>query len=99
MEPNMKTYLLPLALVSAVSLQACDQKTPTPPPAEKPAATAQAAAPAATDLATTEQRLSYGIACGLGQRMNLVLLSGYGWHWQLVFRPFLSHILHIIERH
>lgn len=66
----MKTYLLPLALVSAVSLQACDQKTPTPPPAEKPAATAQAAAPAATDLATTEQRLSYGIAYGLGQRMK-----------------------------
>ena len=68
----MKTYLLPLALVSAVALQACDQK-PTTAPAEKPAADAAAsaaAAPAETELKTTEQRLSYGIAYGLGQRMQ-----------------------------
>ncbi|MCB1688025.1 MAG: FKBP-type peptidyl-prolyl cis-trans isomerase [Halioglobus sp.] len=63
----MKTYLLPLALVSVVALQACDQMNSTA-PAEKPAATTEAAAPAA--LTTTEQRLSYGIAYGLGQRMQ-----------------------------
>ncbi len=63
----MKTYLLPLALVSAVALQACDQKAPNT-PAEKPAAAAETAAPPA--LSTTEQRLSYGIAFGLGQRMK-----------------------------
>ena len=64
----MKMYLLPLALVSVVALQACDQTTPTatppPAPAEKPAAAAEVAAPAAAELATTEQRLSYGIAYG-----------------------------------
>jgi FKBP-type peptidyl-prolyl cis-trans isomerase len=73
MERNMKMYLLPLALVSVVALQACDQTTPTTPPpapAEKPAAAAEAAAPAAAELTTTEQRLSYGIAYGLGQRMK-----------------------------
>lgn len=69
----MKMYLLPLALVSVVALQACDQTTSTPAtpaPAEKPAAAAEAAAPAAAELTTTEQRLSYGIAYGLGQRMK-----------------------------
>jgi FKBP-type peptidyl-prolyl cis-trans isomerase len=69
MEQNMKTYLLPLALVGAVSLQACDQKPPAA-PAEKPAVAAEAKAPAAAALETTEQRLSYGIAYGLGQRMK-----------------------------
>jgi FKBP-type peptidyl-prolyl cis-trans isomerase len=74
MERNMKMYLLPLALVSVVALQACDQTTPTetPAPAEKPAAAVEAAAPApaSAELTTTEQRLSYGIAYGLGQRMK-----------------------------
>lgn len=63
----MKKYLLPLALVSVVALQACNQKTPT-------AAGEEANAPAAVgkdaSLTTTEQRLSYGIAFGLGQRMK-----------------------------
>jgi FKBP-type peptidyl-prolyl cis-trans isomerase len=68
MERIMKKYLLPLALVSAVSLQACDQKTPATAPEQ--AASPASEAPAATDLATTEQRLSYGIAYGLGQRMK-----------------------------
>jgi len=64
----MKTYLLPLALVSVVALQACDQQQSTA-PAETPAA--EVTAPA-TDSALTsaEQRLSYGIAFGLGQRMK-----------------------------
>lgn len=69
----MKTYLLPLALLSVVALQACDQKATTTAPANEPAAaSAEAKAPAAADaaLATTEQRLSYGIAFGLGQRMK-----------------------------
>lgn len=57
----MKKYALPLALVGVVALQACNQQTPP--------ATPEAAAPAALELATTEQRLSYGIAFGLGQRM------------------------------
>jgi FKBP-type peptidyl-prolyl cis-trans isomerase len=66
MELTMKKYLLPLALVSAVSLQACNQKPPA-------TAGEEAKAPATsadTALATTEQRLSYGIAYGLGQRMK-----------------------------
>jgi FKBP-type peptidyl-prolyl cis-trans isomerase FkpA len=56
----MKKYALPLVMVSLVTLQACNQKTETAP-----------AAPAADTVAldTTEQRLSYGIAFGLGQRM------------------------------
>jgi len=68
----MKTYLLPLALLSFVALQACDQKATTTAPAKEPvAAAAEAKAPAAdAALATTEQRLSYGIAFGLGQRMK-----------------------------
>lgn len=68
----MKTYLLPLALLSVVALQACDQKATTPAPdKEAVAAASEAKAPAAdAALATTEQRLSYGIAFGLGQRMK-----------------------------
>jgi FKBP-type peptidyl-prolyl cis-trans isomerase len=58
----MKKYALPLVMVSLVTLQACNQKTDT---------AASTAAPAAETVAleTTEQRLSYGIAYGLGQRM------------------------------
>jgi len=63
----MKTYLLPLALISFLALQACNQQS-TAPAAEEPSA---AAAPAADALTTPEQRLSYGIALGLGQRMRL----------------------------
>ena len=59
----MKKYALPLALVALVALQACNQKT---------AETGEAAvaAPAGVKLETTEQRLSYGIALTLGQRMK-----------------------------
>lgn len=59
----MKNYLLPLVLVGAVALQACNQK----PPAD---AVEEAKAPADAALTTPEQRLSYGIAYGLGQRMK-----------------------------
>lgn len=62
----MKKYLLPLALVSVVALQACNQKPPAPAAVEE-----AAKAPAAdTALTTPEQRLSYGIAYGLGLRMK-----------------------------
>ncbi len=62
----MKKYALPLALVGVVSLAACN---------EQPSGTQSAAAPAApvadaVALETVEQRLSYGIAFGLGQRMT-----------------------------
>ena len=60
----MKKYALPLALVSVFALQACNEKT-----TEAPAAVVPEAAPAGASLETTEQRLSYGIAYGLGQRM------------------------------
>jgi FKBP-type peptidyl-prolyl cis-trans isomerase len=68
MEQIMKKYLMPLALVSVVSLQACNQKPPA-------TASEEVKAPAASEatgnpLATTEQRLSYGIAFNLGQRMS-----------------------------
>jgi FKBP-type peptidyl-prolyl cis-trans isomerase len=64
----MKTYLLPLALVSVVALQACNQK---PPAATAEGASApESAASAADPLVSSEQRLSYGIAFGLGQRMR-----------------------------
>lgn len=57
----MKKYALPLALVGLVSLQACNEQT---------ASTESAAAPAAeVTLENSDQRLSYGIAFGLGQRM------------------------------
>lgn len=63
----MKTYLLPLALVSVVALQACNQEPPAAAQAESGAPEAVAAS--ADALATSEQRLSYGIAFGMGQRM------------------------------
>ncbi|MEZ5573446.1 MAG: FKBP-type peptidyl-prolyl cis-trans isomerase [Halioglobus sp.] len=59
----MKKYLIPLALVSVVALQACNQKPPAAPAEE-------AKAPTESALTSTEQRLSYGIAYGLGQRMK-----------------------------
>ena len=58
----MKKYALPLALVSVFGLQACQQESAAP-------ESTVAAAPAEVSLETTEQRLSYGIAYGLGQRM------------------------------
>ncbi|MEH6634286.1 MAG: FKBP-type peptidyl-prolyl cis-trans isomerase [Halioglobus sp.] len=58
----MKKYALPLALVSVITLQACNQEASTPD-------AAAVVAPAGITLDTTEQRLSYGIAFGLGQRM------------------------------
>jgi FKBP-type peptidyl-prolyl cis-trans isomerase len=51
-----------LALAAAVALQGCNQKPATTD--DSPVAAAPAPA-----LETTEQRLSYGIAYGLGQRM------------------------------
>ena len=59
----MKKYALPLALVSAISLQACNQQSSAP-------AETGSAAPATVALETTEQRLSYGIAYNLGTRMK-----------------------------
>jgi FKBP-type peptidyl-prolyl cis-trans isomerase len=72
MERIMKKYLLPLALVSVVALQACDKvKAPAADDAAAKAPAAEAGkAPASADLATTEQRLSYGIGFNLGQRMK-----------------------------
>lgn len=58
----MKKYALPLALAGVVALQACNQQPPAAPEAA-------ATAPAEIALETSEQRLSYGIAYGLGQRM------------------------------
>ena len=60
----MKKYVLPLALAGVVALQACNQQ---PPGAADSAA--EPAAPAVPALDTSEQRLSYGIAYSLGQRM------------------------------
>jgi hypothetical protein len=59
MEPFMKKFALPLVLAATVALQACNQ------PAEPEAA----ASSADVALDNTTQRLSYGIAYGLGQRM------------------------------
>ena len=56
----MKKYVLPLALISIVTLQACNDEA-----AKTEVVTADA--PAA--LETSAQRLSYGIAYGLGSRM------------------------------
>jgi len=56
----MKKYALPLALVTAVTLTACNEKAPAP-DADKAANSVK--------LETSDQRLSYGIAYGLGQRM------------------------------
>ena len=61
----MKKYALPLALVGLVSLQACNEQTASTESAAAPAAPAAAA----VALENTDQRLSYGIAFGLGQRM------------------------------
>jgi FKBP-type peptidyl-prolyl cis-trans isomerase len=63
----MRKYALPLALASAMGLTACNEQT-----AGDQAPTAeQAASSEAADvsLETSEERLSYGIAYGLGQRM------------------------------
>jgi FKBP-type peptidyl-prolyl cis-trans isomerase FkpA len=57
----MKKYALPLALVGVVALQACNQQTNQE---------SAVAAPAEIQLETSQQRLSYGIAFGLGQRMK-----------------------------
>lgn len=57
----MKKYVLPLALISMVTLQACN---------EEAAQTAPATVDSATVLETSSQRLSYGIAYGLGARMT-----------------------------
>jgi FKBP-type peptidyl-prolyl cis-trans isomerase FkpA len=59
----MKKYALPLALVSAVALTACNEKASTP---EAPKATTTAS----VTLESSDQRLSYGIAYGLGKRMS-----------------------------
>ncbi len=61
----MKKYALPLALVSVFTLQACNDQSSTATTTESTAAEA----PAGISLETSEQRLSYGIAFGLGQRM------------------------------
>ncbi len=58
----MKKYVLPLALISMLTLQACNEDAAT-------TETAKADVPAA--LETSSQRLSYGIAYGLGSRMLL----------------------------
>jgi FKBP-type peptidyl-prolyl cis-trans isomerase len=66
----MKKYALPLAVVGIFGLQACNQQSATTPTSESANAPA-AVAPSGGDitLETTEQRLSYGIAFGLGSRM------------------------------
>jgi len=61
----MKKYALPLALSSMLVLQACSEATNTSDTAAVDAPTATASA-----LENSEQRLSYGIAFGLGQRMH-----------------------------
>jgi FKBP-type peptidyl-prolyl cis-trans isomerase len=58
----MKKYALPLALLGVVALQACNEQTSS-------TDSAAAEAPAAVTLETAEQRLSYGIAYGMGKRM------------------------------
>ena len=62
----MKKYALPLALVSVITLQACNDQSST---TTQSTAAVEAEAPAGISLETSEQRLSYGIAYGLGQRM------------------------------
>jgi FKBP-type peptidyl-prolyl cis-trans isomerase len=59
MELFMKKFALPLALVATVTLQACNQQST---PGGETAATEVV-------LQDSTQRLSYGIAYGLGQRM------------------------------
>jgi len=65
----MKKYVLPLALVGVVALQACNQKAAEPAATTAPAAPVEEAS-ATVALDTSEQRLSYGIAFSLGQRMK-----------------------------
>lgn len=60
---DMKINALPLALVGVIALQACNQQGSEP-------EAKGAVEPAAVSLESTEQRLSYGIAFGLGQRMG-----------------------------
>ncbi len=57
----MKKYALPLAVVAALGLQACNQQTTSGD---------AAAESSAVTLETSEQRLSYGIAFNLGSRMK-----------------------------
>ena len=57
----MKKYVLPLAVISMVTLQACNEQATT-------IVTAEADAPVA--LESTAQRLSYGIAYGFGARLS-----------------------------
>lgn len=57
----MKKIALPLVLASLVGLQACNQQSQT---------TESAATAAEVALESSEQRLSYGMAFGLGQRMS-----------------------------
>jgi FKBP-type peptidyl-prolyl cis-trans isomerase len=59
----MKKYALPLALISVVGLQACNEQPGTA------TASGEAAAPAEIELDSTERRLSYGVAYGLAKRM------------------------------
>lgn len=65
----MKKYALPLALAGVVALQACNQETPST--GDTAAAPVAPVATAGAQLETTEQRLSYGIAYTLGQRMSV----------------------------
>lgn len=62
----MNKYALPFALVGVLSLQACNEETAS---TDAAAAAAPAASSSSTALESSEQRLSYGIAFGLGQRM------------------------------
>ncbi len=57
----MKKYLLPVALLSMVALQACNEQSTT----------SEAVDSDTVVLETSSQRLSYGIAYGLGSRMLL----------------------------
>ena len=59
----MKKYAIPLALSSILVLQACNDPAATTEPVVE--------ASAAVSLETSQQRLSYGIAFGLGQRMQM----------------------------
>lgn len=63
----MNKYALPLAAVAVLGLQACNEQSATTPAVDVAAETASVATNAA--LESSEQRLSYGIAYGLGSRM------------------------------
>ncbi len=62
----MNKYVVPLAVIGMFGLQACNQEAAT----TQAEPTAAAAAPAESALDSSEQRLSYGIAYGLGARMR-----------------------------